>query len=273
MCGPGVEETVRENLHSRRGFLAAATAATAVATGLQEAVAAPQEPTGPVRVVDLSHPLTPEFPTYGGQPTFALERIASHADKGWNHLQWKVHEHTGTHLDAPIHRAAKGKTADQIDVAEFFLPLVVVDIKARAAANRLAEVTPADLKQWEKKHGPIPRGACVAMNSGWAAHVKSPRFRGADKNGTLHFPGFHEETAALLLEKHHALALAVDTLSIDIGPSKTFPTHTRWLPAGRWALECVANLDRVPANGAKLLVGIPKVAGATGGPCRVLALV
>jgi kynurenine formamidase len=38
-------------------------------------------------------------------------------------------------------------------------------------------------------------------------------------------------------------------------------------------LENVANLDRVPASGATLVVGAAKVKDATGGPVRLLALV
>jgi kynurenine formamidase len=46
-----------------------------------------------------------------------------------------------------------------------------------------------------------------------------------------------------------------------------------WLPAGRWGLENVANLDQVPAAGATLVVGLAKVKDATGGPARLIALV
>jgi kynurenine formamidase len=46
-----------------------------------------------------------------------------------------------------------------------------------------------------------------------------------------------------------------------------------WLPSGRWGLENVANLDRVPAVGATLVVGLAKVKGATGGPARLFALI
>src|SRR5437588_3092988 len=45
--------------------------------------------------------------------------------------------------------------------------------------------------------------------------------------------------------------LAVDTLSLDHGPSKDFKTHRAWLPSGRWGVENIAKLDRVPAAGAK----------------------
>ena len=69
------------------------------------------------------------------------------------------------------------------------------------------------------------------------------------------------------------VGLAVDTLSLDHGPSKDFKVHYAWLPSGRWGLENVANLDKVPPSGAMLVVGLAKVKDATGGPARLIALV
>ena len=57
------------------------------------------------------------------------------------------------------------------------------------------------------------------------------------------------------------------------GNSKDFKTHQTWLPSGRWGIENIANLDKVPATGATLVVGLPKVKDATGGPARIFALV
>ena len=90
--------------------------------------------------------------------------------------------------------------------------------------------------------------------------------------GEMHFPGFHVEAAELLIERANAAGIAVDTLSLDHGPSADFATHYAWLPCGRWGLEAVANLAELPATGATLVVGGPKIKGATGGPSRVLAL-
>jgi kynurenine formamidase len=45
------------------------------------------------------------------------------------------------------------------------------------------------------------------------------------------------------------------------------------LPAGRWGLENVANLEKVPPSGATLVVGVAKVKDSTGGPARLVALV
>ena len=75
------------------------------------------------------------------------------------------------------------------------------------------------------------------------------------------------------MKERRVAGLAVDTLSLDHGPSKDFKTHTLWLPSGRWGLENVANLDKIPPVGATLVVGLAKVKDATGGPARLLALV
>jgi kynurenine formamidase len=69
------------------------------------------------------------------------------------------------------------------------------------------------------------------------------------------------------------VGLAVDTLSLDPGSSKDFRTHATWLPAGRWGIENIANLEQVPPTGATLIAGVPKVQGATGAPARILGLI
>ena len=77
----------------------------------------------------------------------------------------------------------------------------------------------------------------------------------------------------MLMEETGAASIAVDTLSLDYGMSGDFATHYAWLPSGRFGIECVANLDKVPAKGATLVVGAPKHKGGTGGPARIFALV
>jgi kynurenine formamidase len=152
------------------------------------------------------------------------------------------------------------------------VPLVVVDIAARAADDPDTQLTPDDIEAWIASNGDLPDGCCVAMYSGWGEHVRSDMFRNADDGGMMHFPGIHPDTSAMLLERN-VNGLAVDTLSLDHGASQDFATHYSWLPAGRWGLECVANLADMPASGATMVVGGPKIEGATGGPTRIIALV
>jgi kynurenine formamidase len=274
MCAPGCVEYVRSKL-SRRGFFKAAggVAATAAAAtwapGEAEAQAFPRF----TSVADLTHTHTPEFPTFFGTPGITLKQLKSLKPDGFNLYEWTVLEHSGTHMDAPIHFAEKGDGPDTLPVSQLVVPLAVIDVSRRAADNPDYQVTPADLRAWERRYGRLQRGCCVAMNSGWARHLGSDRFAGKDTQGVLHFPGFHPEATDWLMKERRVRGMAVDTMSLDYGASKDFKTHYAWLPSGRWGLESVANLDRVPPRGATLVVGVPKIRGATGGPTRVLALI
>jgi kynurenine formamidase len=183
-----------------------------------------------------------------------------------------LQEHSGTHLDAPLHCTA-GPSADRIPAEQLVGPLVVVDIRARAAAQADAQLTPDDLQAWERRHGPIAAGAVVALYSGWDLRVGDARkFFGLDDKGGFHFPGFHLEAVQFLHERRNVKGLATDTLSLDPGPSGDFPVHHYWLGRQKWGLENVAELGQLPAKGSTIVVGAPKIAGCTGGPSRVLAL-
>ncbi len=261
---------------SRRHFLRTAGAAT----GLALAGGAPHPETPPVlrgttftRVVDLTHTLDDRFPTYGGAPFFEIETLYTYAADRFNMKRWHVTEHVGTHLDAPFHFSADGYPADEIPVEQLVLPLAVVDIRVKAAENPDAQVTPDDLRAWEAVHGQLPERACVAMFSGWEAHLGTDRYRNLDDEGTMHFPGFHVEAAQFMIEERDVLAIAVDTLSLDYGRAPGFATHYAWLPTNRWGMENVANLGEMPPVGATIVAAGPKIRGATGGPSRVLALI
>ena len=270
MCVPGCLEHVKSGL-DRRGFFAGAAATAAVALPASPAVAA--ESRSFSRVLDLTHTVSPEFPTFFGKPGISFEDGFTLAKDEFNLKIWTLDEHTGTHIDSPFHFSTDGWSVDRIPAERLVCPLCVVDIAARAEGDPDAQLTPDDLKAYEATHGPIPAGACVAMRSGWDRHVADAKFRNPDAEGTMHFPGFHPDAVAMLMEAGQAVGIASDTLSLDYGRSKDFAVHYAWLPSGRWGLECVAGLADLPASGATLVVGAPKVAGATGGPTRLFALV
>lgn len=223
-------------------------------------------------VVDLTHTLRLDFPTYGGEQQLEIEKVFVLADDGYNLNQWTLNEHTGTHMDAPFHFSDQD-SADQIPIEKLVGSLAIIDIRAKAEADPDAQVTPDDIAAWEAEFGPLPAGAIVAMLSGWDAFVTGDKFRNADADGAMHFPGFHVEAAELLITERDIKGVMVDTLSLDYGASADFAFHYRWLASNRWGMECVANLGQLPQLGAVVIAGGPKIAGATGGPSRVIALV
>lgn len=281
MCVAACTQKIAHDMSRRRFLKGASLAAAAVASAGCVAPVVVEAPAAAAQsgkafsfndLVDLTHTLGVDFPTFGGEQQLELETMVTLANDGYNMYRWLLVEHTGTHMDAPFH-FSDGPSADQIPVSDLFGPLVNVDIRAKAEADPDAQLTPDDLAAWESEYGPIPAGAIVAMNSGWSDFVADAKFRNADPDGVMHFPGFHIEAVEFLLTERDVKGIFVDTLSLDFGPSPDFAVHYRWLPAGKWGMECVANLGQLPATGATVVVGGPKIAGATGGPSRVFALV
>jgi kynurenine formamidase len=224
-------------------------------------------------IVDLTHTLSASTPIWPGANPIQLQTLVTHDKDGYYANQWTVHEHHGTHVDAPLH-FGKGKwAADEIPEASLICPAVVIQVEARARINPDTPVTVDDLKAWEAKHGRIPPGAAVLMYSGWEARIgDQAAYRNLDAKNMLHFPGFSPEAAEFLLKEREINGIGVDTLSIDLGSSQDFKVHYTMLPANKWGLENLANLGQIPARGATIFVGLPKVKGASGGPTRVLAI-
>lgn len=270
MCDACVMNAVKNKMLSRREFFTT-SAAVGAAAALGTAMAPPALAAGQSHVEDLTHDLHAGFPTYFGAPGIELKQKFNFADNGFNLMTMDLNEHTGTHIDAPYHFSADGATVEQIPVSSLVAPLCIIDIAARAADDADAQVTPDDIKAWVAANGDIPDNACVAMHSGWSGKAEGDGFRNA-KDNVMHFPGFHVEAAQMLLETG-AQSIGVDTLSLDHGKSADFATHYAWLPAGRFGIECLANLDKLPAAGASVIIGAPKHRGGTGGPARIFAMV
>ncbi len=134
-------------------------------------------------------------------------------------------------MDAPGHFVQGGRLTPQLGGASSSCRSSSSTSPTRAAEDPDTEVTPDDLRRFERRHGRIPRGALVAMNSGWASKLGTPAFTGKDAGGTYHFPGFGAAAVEELLDRGRAAAIGVDTLSLDNGPSATFAVHKTWLPA------------------------------------------
>ena len=239
----------------------------AVATTLDELIAA-------ARVLDLSHPLSPDFPLFPiYNPVEVAERFSVSKD-GFFVRAWSFDEHCGTHVDAPAHFGEGSATVDEIDPAELLLTAAVLDVRERAARDHDAVVVPDDVLAWESRHGALPDRCAVLALTGWGERAgDAAAYLNADEAGMLHFPGFGGEAAEFLAaERPQVRAIGLDATSLDIGASSDFPAHVAWLPGGRFGIENLANLEKVPEKGAMLFVGAPALKGGSGGPARILAL-
>ncbi|MFM2165676.1 MAG: hypothetical protein RIS79_47 [Verrucomicrobiota bacterium] len=271
MCDACLIESVKQSMLSRRSLFtgAVATTATVVASGLSTARPALAQAAG--KVVDLTHAYDGAFPTFDGNPGILYEPAVKFAESGYQYWKLTIYEHTGTHVDAPLHFSEDGTSVADLPVERLVCPLCIIDMKSKAAEDPNAMVEPTDIEAYMSANGTIPAGACVAMNSGWAAKVGEPSYRN-DAEGKFAFPGFSKSATDMLAEMDVA-CIGVDTLSLDPGNSADFAVHFSWLPGGRFGIENLAGLDGLPAAGATVFIGAPRHKSGTGGPARVIAVV
>ena len=227
------------------------------------------------RLVDLTHVLDAQSPYWPGAKYFPFEcwDLAKFEEVRAFSRAYRVPEHYGTHVDAPIHFAEGQATIDQVPMERFIGPAVVFDIREKAARDPDAVLTAEDVDAWEAAHGRIPEGAIALLLTGWGARWgDAEAYRNFDATGRLRFPSYGIEAARRLLVDRGVLGLGVDLLSVDRGVDEEFPVHRLGNGMGRWFAENLANLDRLPPSGAIVVIAPIPLRGGSGAQARAFAL-
>ena len=242
---------------------------------------------GEVEVVDLTQPLSEHTPIlrlpepFANTPRFRLRELSRYDERGpaWYWNAFEGGEHTGTHLDAPIHWVTGQQRDDvaQIPPGRLVGPAVVLGRSAEVAKDPDYLLRIEDVEAFEAEHGRLPEGGWLLYRTGWDARADDEdAFLNADEAGP-HTPGIAADCARWLAEERPIVGLGVETVGTDAGVAggfdPPFPCHSHLLGAGKCGLTQLANLARLPATGALLLAAPLKIVRGSGSPARVLALV
>ena len=232
------------------------------------------------RIVDLTWAFDEKTVYWPNAPSGFVKKVDSFGKTpgGWFYSSNTIctPEHGGTHFDAPMHFGEGKPSTAEVPVRQLVGPAVVIDVAAKAAKERDYRLTVEDVRAWEARNGRVPRGAIVILRTGWGSRYPDRKtYLGDDTPGKttdLHFPSYGLESARFLMEERGVGVIGVDTASIDHGPSADFIVHQVAASHGVAGLENLANLAELPEAGA-FVVALPmKIAGGSGGPLRVVAI-
>lgn len=242
---------------------------------------------GRVEVIDLTHTLDPDFPVivlppeFGQCARFRMEEISAYDHRGpaWKWHNISMSEHTGTHFDAPCHwvsgRDLPQSAVDEIPPERFVGPVAVIDCSAQAATDADFLLQPEHIAAWEAEHGQIPSDAWVLMRTDWSKKSGADYLNMAEDGP--HSPGPSPEAIQFLIDRRSIRGFGTETVGTDAGQgmhlSPPYPAHFLLHGAGKYGLQCLRGLDRLPATGAVLMAAPLKIRNGTGSPLRVMALV
>jgi len=224
--------------------------------------------------VDLTHSFSPTTPVWSGfgQATMsAASDPKTHRpytiDKdGFRSIFYSFVGQYGTHVDPPAHFSADGMTMDQIPLKQMILPLVVFDMTPIIKTDENHALTVDDIKAWERAHGQVPAGSFAALRTDmykdWDGNPE--RFKRAP------FPAWSLAAIKFLFDERKVTAIGHEALDTDT--TETMESETWILQQNHFQIEVMANLDKVPATGAVIVVTWPKVENGFGFPARAFAI-
>lgn len=198
--------------------------------------------------------------------TFAEHKVSA--------IEYSLVSQYGTHIDPPRHFVEGGRTLDEITVREMVMPLCVIDVSAKTAADPDYGMKVEDITDWEKAHGPIPEGSFVAMRTDWSKRTGKD-FLNRDANGDPHYPGWSIESLEYLCETRRIGAIGHEPPDTD--PAVTAKTalwagELYYLKKDKYQIEMLRNLDKLPATGAIIFSTFPAVKDAPGFTARCFAV-
>lgn len=178
-----------------------------------------------MRLIDLSQPVYDGSPNCPAHPPVKSEILRDHPAHGWRVELLTLSNHTGSHVDAPLHKVAGGASLDDIPLDRFAGPARVVDLRglgpsALITADMLAERLPDGIAD-----------QIVLLATGWGDK------RARTDEWLYRSPCLDPDGAAWLVERR-IRGVGIDHYSIGGMADPVNPrTHTVLLEAGVWIVE------------------------------------
>lgn len=178
-----------------------------------------------MKLIDLSQPMDDAGPNCPVHPPISIKRIADHPRDGWRMELLTLASHTGSHVDAPLHKIAGGRAIDEMPLETFAGPARIADLRNSTADQAitsavLQQALPATLTD-----------TIVLLATGWGD-------RRAKSDEWLYHSPFLAPDGAQWLVDRKIRAVGIDHYSIggSRDPDNT-RTHEILLGAGLWVVE------------------------------------
>jgi kynurenine formamidase len=216
-----------------------------------------------MRLIDLSQPVFHGSPNCPAHPPVRSEVLKDHPDSGWRVEVLTLASHTGSHVDAPLHKIAGGAHLDDIPLEAWCGPAFIADFRGIAAETLIS----ADMLARKLRSDLADR--IVLLATGWGD-------KRAKTDEWLHRSPCLGEDGAEWLVRHKIRGVGIDHYSIGGFSNPTNErVHTILLSAGVWVVEEL----RFPEEAFQLpqpvnYMGLPvNFRAHSGGFCRPVIVV
>lgn len=211
-----------------------------------------------MRLIDLTHPISPNMPVYPGtKPPIFITR-GSIDDVGFLEKQITLCSHTGTHMDAPAHLIKGSKTLDLLPIEHFYGKAFLLD------TTNIKNKT-IGIKELDPHQDTIKQVEFLLIYTGWSQYWGTEKY-------FSDYPVLSSETVDWL-SRFDLKGFGLDTISADRADTQDFYVHKALLQNNTIIIENLTNLEKVPCKQFIFIcfpLGFEK---ADGSPVRAVALI
>jgi kynurenine formamidase len=192
----------------------------------------------------LGHVFDQNASIFPGDPAPIITFAATIEANGFLVENVSTGTHTGTHIDAPGHFIAGGRTVDELAASDLVWPLYIVDVRQRMATTEDDgfQLSSADIRAYERQNGKIKNGSMVVIRTGFDAFFGTPAFLDAA-------PGFSGEAVQWLVDHRNVGGIGSDTFGPDATSDADFSATFTILNNDRVALPGLNNLGAMQIKG------------------------
>jgi arylformamidase len=178
-----------------------------------------------MKLIDLSQPLDDGAPNCPAHPVPISTRTHDHDPDGWRMEVLTMASHTGSHVDAPLHKIPGGLSISDLPLETFLGPARIADLRP------LRPEEPIGADHLDRTLADLLPGEIALLCTGWGDK------RARTEEWLRRSPPLAPDGARRLVDRR-ARAVGIDHDSIG-GCSEPInsETHTILLGAGLWVVE------------------------------------
>lgn len=211
-----------------------------------------------MKIIDLSQLIHAEMPVFPGAPQPQFQQVARVETHGFRVANATMNYHVGTHMDAPAHMIADGKTLDIFSVDRFTGKAAIADF-TDLSSERIT------LKSIQKFEPILHQIEYLLLKTGWSEHWGSEQYF---KN----YPTLTPE-AARWLAGFPLKGIGLDASSIDPITSTDFEIHRILLAKEILIVENLNNLNAIDVDFFDFFSMPLWIKNADGSPVRAVAII
>ena len=212
-----------------------------------------------MKIIDLTHVISPSMPVYPGTEGPRLEPANTYEKDGFKETRLSMYSHTGTHMDPPAHLFPGRTTLDQFPVGQFVGSAVVIDCSELKAGQRIT------MAHIDRKRALADKADFLLFRTGWDRYWGKEAYFGD-------YPHIDGEAAEYIVWSRKK-GVGLDVIGLDPIADEKLTLHKKLLRDNEIVIiENLTNLDRLP-EGMFLFCALPlKYEDADGSPIRAIAM-